>query len=53
MLSYSPLLYPDESQAYDFFLRSECCEAGLCDVYFARRPSDDCSQYQPLSFGER
>ena len=53
MLSYSPLLYPDESQAYDFSLRSECCEAGLCDVYFARRPSDDCSQYQPLSFGER
>jgi hypothetical protein len=50
MLSYSPLLYPDESQAYDFSLRSECCEAGLCDVYFARRLSDNCSQYQPLSF---
>ena len=52
MLFYSPFLYPDQFQTYDSSLRLQCCEAGLCDIFFARRPTDDCSQYQPLSLGE-
>ena len=52
LFSNSPLFNPDEWQMYDSSLKSECCEAGLCNVYFERRPTDECTLYQPLSFGE-
>jgi len=42
-----------ESYNQDNFLpRSYCCSVGLCDLYFERRPSDNCARYFPLRFGE-
>ena len=53
MLLYSPILYPNETQAFDMVLRQKCCgEAGLCELFFARRPADNCDFYQPLTWGE-
>ena len=53
MLLYTPLLYPSESSLYDFALREECCDGpGLCDLFFTRRPSQECSQYDPMTWGK-
>lgn len=42
-----------ESYEQDNFLpMSYCCSVGLCDLYFERRPSDNCARYFPLRFGE-
>lgn len=53
MLLYTPLLYPNESLMHDFALREQCCDGpGLCDLFFTRRPSQECTQYDPMTWGK-
>ncbi|XP_061188739.1 uncharacterized protein LOC133196904 [Saccostrea echinata] len=49
---YNPLLYPSLSQSYDTVPYNWCCvEAGLCDVFFAQRTSDNCLNYKSPESG--
>lgn len=53
MLLYDPVRYFNESIVYDQQLKQLCCgEAGMCDLFYERRPADNCELYEPHSWGE-
>ena len=53
MLLYDPVRYSNESIVYDQQLKQLCCgEAGMCDLFYERRPADNCELYEPHSWGE-
>lgn len=54
---YNPLLYPSLSLSHDVTPYTWCCvKAGLCDLFFNQRPSDNCLSYKPpesgISYGD-
>ena len=52
MLSYHPINNYEEYLTYDKKFRDACCGvAQMCNLYFKRRPSQDCSGYNPPTWG--
>ena len=48
MLSWHPFINYQEYLKYDKQLKDACCGvAGLCHMYYERRPSQDCTGYTP------
>ena len=53
LLQFNPFFQRANYEASDVALRTACCEnSDLCDLYYERRPSDDCTGYIPIRFGE-
>jgi hypothetical protein len=48
LLRFNPFFESDDYLASDVAFRTTCCEdSDLCDLYYERRPSDDCRFYRP------
>ena len=50
---FHPNHFTDQYTDYDKEFKSKCCLAGLCDVFYERRPIDYSIDYQPPFFGEQ
>ena len=54
----SLLVIDDLMESYDednFLPKSYCCSdgVGLCDLYYERRPTDNCARFRPLRRGKK
>ena len=48
LLRFNPFFQRADYLATDVGFRTTCCEdSDLCDLYYERRPSDDCRSYRP------
>ena len=54
MLQYHPHWFPSSYEIYDENFRDACCGAAdLCQVFYSRRPPDDCSRYRPPRWSKK
>ena len=54
MLQYHPRWFPSSYEIYDENFRDACCGAAdLCQVFYSRRPPDDCSRYRPPRWSKK
>ena len=51
MLRYHPRYY-DNYQVHDRDIRETCCTVGLCDIFYNRRPQQNCNGYRPPPWSE-
>ena len=51
MLRYHPRYY-DNYQVHDQDIRETCCTVGLCDIFYSRRPQQNCNGYRPPPWSE-
>ena len=47
MLLYHTVRYRESFEKYDYEFRSTCCSVGLCELFYNRRPLNNCSAYVP------
>ena len=53
MLRYHPHRYPSSYKTHDEDFHDLCCgAAGQCQLFYSRRPPDDCSRYRPPRWSE-
>ena len=53
MLRYDPQRYPELYSTYDLRFKEACCGvANMSSLFYARRPTDDCVDYQPPALSE-
>ena len=50
---YHKFTASEKHKLNDVFGYEQCCvQSSLCDLYYKRRPVDDCRKYQPLEWSE-